>query len=125
MPEKVAGRRFAFPSNDQKLESITLERGDGAATLVARFDGQERRIPFGKGSWKDGRLAWGRLPEQPAAASGGWTGGDTFAAKVVFYETPFQVSIKMTFSGDEVQVEAGPNVGFLPTGWTRLTGKAE
>ncbi|HJZ58035.1 MAG TPA: serine hydrolase, partial [Gemmataceae bacterium] len=40
-PPKVAGRKYVFPANDRKLESITLESGgkDGAVTLVTRVDG--------------------------------------------------------------------------------------
>lgn len=75
----VAGRKYVFPANDRKLASITLEGGvgsnDGTVTLVTRIDGVERRIPCAPGGWQRGCAAWGRLPEQPAAASGAWTAG--------------------------------------------------
>ena len=40
-PAKASGKRYAFPTNPRKLEAITIE-GD---TIVARIDGNERRIP--------------------------------------------------------------------------------
>ena len=122
----VAGKVFKFPTNDRKLESIVLEdEKDGERALVAKFDGTERRIVCGKDGWAKGRAAWGRLPEQPAAAAGAWTAADTFTAKVCFTETPFVLTVRLKFSGDEVRVEPELNVSFGPTKETPLTGKAE
>jgi CubicO group peptidase (beta-lactamase class C family)/lysophospholipase L1-like esterase len=123
-PAELAGKTFAFPSNDRKLEAITLE-GDGPdapTTIVARFDGEERRIACGRGSWQRGRLAWGRFPEQPVAASGAWTDDATFTARLCFYETPFIVTLKLKFAEDELRLESESNVGFGPTRQAPLVG---
>ena len=69
-------------------------------------------------------MAWGRLPEQPAAASGAWTGDDTFTAKLCFYETPFVTTLKLKFAGDEVRCSSETNVGFGSTRETELVGQA-
>src|SRR5262245_14063036 len=62
-PARAAGRKYVFPANDAKVESVALETGkDGAATLVARVGGAERRIACGSGAWQKGRAAWGRQP---------------------------------------------------------------
>jgi CubicO group peptidase (beta-lactamase class C family) len=124
----VLGRRYVFPANDRKLESIALEAegsGGGPVTLVARIDGVERRIACGPGAWEKGRAAWGRQPEQPAAASGAWTAGDTFTAKLCFYETPFILTLELTFAGDELRCAGKWNVGFGPTVEPQLVGRAE
>jgi CubicO group peptidase (beta-lactamase class C family) len=121
----AAGKTFAFPANDRKVESVTIETGkDGATTLVTRVDGAERRISCGQGSWKKGRTAWGRLPEQPVAAAGAWTADDAFTAKICFTETPFVVTVRLKFTGDEVRMESEMNVGFGPSKDTPLVGKA-
>jgi hypothetical protein len=123
---KVTGKKYAFPANDGKLESVALEAGKGGATtLVTRVNGVERRIACGSGAWKKGRVAWGRLPEQPAAASGAWTADDTFTAKVCFAETPFVVTIRLKFTGAEVTCESEWNVGFGATKDAALVGKTE
>jgi CubicO group peptidase (beta-lactamase class C family) len=124
-PAAVAGKTFKFPANDRKLESVALEEGQGGVTLVLKADGTERRVACGRGSWAEGKAAWGRLAEQPAAACGAWTADDTFTAKVCFVETPFVLTLRLTFAGDEVRVEPEMNVGFGPTKDAPLVGKAE
>jgi CubicO group peptidase (beta-lactamase class C family) len=125
-PAKVANKKYVFPSNDAKLESVTLEtEKDGAVTLVTRIAGADRRIACGSGTWKKTRAAWGRLPEQPAAAAGAWTADNTFTAVVAFTETPFVGTVRLKFSGDEVRYEPSMNVRFGPAKDGTLVGKAE
>ena len=125
-PPQVAGKTYRFPENERKLESVALE-GDGThgpVTLVARIAGVERRTPIGRGTWVKGRGAWGRLAEQPLAASGAWTADDTYTAKLCFYETPFTVTVRLKFTGDELQCASEANVGFGSTREPALVGKA-
>ncbi len=125
-PAKVFGRKYRFPSNDRKLEAIALEDdGGGDVTLVGRVEGGERRIPIGRGAWRKGRTTWGRLPEQPVAAAGAWSEDGTFTAQLCFYETPFIITLRLKFSGDEVRLASEANVGFGPTREPELEGKAE
>lgn len=125
-PPKVAGKKYAFPANDGKVESVALESGkDGAMTLVARVAGTERRIECGRGAWQKGRAAWGRLAEQPIAAAGAWTADDTFTAKACFTETPFVATIRLKFTGNEVRYESEFNVGFGSTKEAALVGRSE
>ncbi|MBN2475378.1 MAG: serine hydrolase [Pirellulales bacterium] len=126
-PTKVSGRKYGFPPNARKLEAITLEsRGEeGPVTLVIRQDGTEQRIVCGRGTWEKGRATWGPLTQQPIAASGAWTGDDTFTARICFSETPFVVTVGLQFSGDELRCRAQANVGFGPTRQPELVGKAE
>jgi hypothetical protein len=123
---KVSGKKYEFPANDQKLESIALlsDGEDGSVTLITHFNGAESRIVCGRGAWRKGRGLVGRLPEQPVAASGAWTEDGTFTAKLCFYETPFVWTIRLKFAGDEVRAEAESNVGFGPAKQAPLVGKA-
>jgi hypothetical protein len=131
----VSGKKYVFPTNDRKLEAITLEndgKGD-VVTLIARCDGAERRITCGRGTWQKGRIAWGLdkvlsggiIIEQPVAASGAWTANDTFTAKLCFYETPYVVTIRLKFSDQELRCDSESNVGFGPTKEPQLTGRSE
>jgi hypothetical protein len=121
----VMGKRYVFGANERKLEAITLESGDGGVTIVARIDGSERRIRCGRGAWQKGRMAWGRLSEQPVAASGAWTDDETFTAKLCFYETPYMVTVRLKFAGEELQFSVETNVGFGPTKEPQLKGRQE
>jgi hypothetical protein len=122
---ETSDKEYVFPANERKLESIALESKGGALTLVARIGGTQQRIACGSGSWEKGRLALGPFPEQPAAASGAWTGDDTFTARICFYETPFIVTLRLTFSGDQLLFDSQSNVGFGTTKQPQLVGKAE
>ena len=123
---QVIGQKFVFPANDRKLESVTVENGAGDTTaIIARIAGEERRINCGRGMWTKGRLAWASFPERPAAATGAWTEDNTFTAKVCFYETPFVISLRMKFSGNELRLQSEPNVGFGRPKEEELIGKAE
>lgn len=126
-PAKVSGKKYVFPANDRKLESLALESAgqDGAVTLVSRFDGVDQRIACGRGTWQKGRLAWGKLPQQPVAASGAWTEDETFTVKLCFYETPFTVTVSLKFSGEQLYCNSEANVGFGPTKEAPLVGRAE
>jgi CubicO group peptidase (beta-lactamase class C family) len=122
---KVEDKTFEFSANERKLESIALlsARKGGLVTLVARFGGIEQRIVCECGVWRKGRGACGLLQEQPVAASGAWTEDDTFTAKLCFYETPFSVTVRLKFSGDEVHYQEVPNVGFGTRKPVELVGK--
>ncbi len=126
-PVKASGKKYLFPANDRKLEAISFD-GDGtngSVTLVARLNGAEQRIVCGCGSWQKGQLAWRQLAEQPIAASGAWTANDTFTARLCFYETPYIVTLRLKFSGKELQWNAESNVAFGPTKSPQLTGRME
>jgi CubicO group peptidase (beta-lactamase class C family) len=120
-------RTYIFPSNDRKVESIKLRQGEHEkqVRLIMRVDGADRRVLCGLGSWQKGRTAWGRLPEQPAAAGGAWTADDTFTARICFYETPFVSTLRLKFTDNELRLDSESNVGFGATKEATLVGKAE
>jgi len=120
-------KRFEFAANDRKLGALTLQ-GDGKEnpfTIVAKFGDTEEKIPCGNGTWIKSHAAWGGFPAGPLAASGAWTGKDTFTAKICFYETPFVQTVKLQFVGDQVKVDVESNVGFGPSKQAQLVGKTK
>ena len=137
-PAQSVGKKYIFPFNDHKLEAIRLEsraeKGTGnnqsGQTIVMRVDGIEHRIECGQGEWNKGKTqwglwnqrGWGPKSEQLIAASGAWTSDDTFKAKVCFYETPFTISLNITFFGDEVRFHAKPSLSFDVKSEIQLSG---
>lgn len=137
----VSGRRFVFPAgsagaspNDlsglqagSAIEAVAVESGGAGGDVVLKLwgKGEERRIACGRRVWRKGRLAWGPLPEQPIAASGGWTAADTFTARLCFYETPYTITLRLQFANDEVRLNAEANVAFGPTKEPERVGKAQ
>lgn len=134
-PVSVSGKEYVFPANDRKLEAITLESSGSSApaTIIARFNGVDRRITCGCNAWQKGRVPWvldralsgNVIAERPMAASGAWTANDTFTARLCFYETPFIMTIRLKFSGRELQYNCEWNVAFGPTRERQLTGNLE
>jgi CubicO group peptidase (beta-lactamase class C family) len=113
----MSGKSFLFPTNDQNIESVSLEFGQGNSptTLVIRRAGVEQRIACGRSDWVKGRMTFVsdilRPPlEQPVAASGAWTADGVYEAKLAFYETPFCATITLQFSGDQLLYSAEYNV---------------
>ncbi|HLX62300.1 MAG TPA: serine hydrolase [Planctomycetota bacterium] len=124
-PAKSLAKKYVFPTNDKKLESISLEDGNDNATIVILADGKEERIACGRGAWQKGSAAWGALKMQPVAASGAWTADDTFTAKLCFYEQAYMITATLKFSGDELRVTSDANVGFAGTKEKEMVGKGE
>jgi hypothetical protein len=126
-PGKSAGKKYVFPENEGKLESIIWENAgkDGDMTLIARIDGVDQRIVFGRGGWETARAAWVTFSEQPVAASGAWTAADTFTGKVCFYETPYIVTVTLTYVADELRCVSESNVRFGGAKKVELVGKAQ
>lgn len=129
---KVLNRRYAFPANEQKLESLAVKGApDGKSlSLALRMDGQDVNLPAGFRQWQKGRAQFpaGRLaqfPDEPVAGTFAWTADDTLEVKVCAYETPFNFTFKLKFEGGQVTLDRQANVGFGPTKQATLVGRAE
>ena len=110
--DTISSQKYNFPANPQKLESVAIEnKGTDSTTLSVRFNGVESRIECGHNAWKKGTGAWGPQKAQPVAASGEWTGSDTFTARICFYQTPFIYTVSLKFAGDQLRFNNEPNVG--------------
>ena len=109
---QVAGKTYAFPSNDRKLESIRVEAGanPGDLAIVTKTDGREQRIEVAGDDWKKGTISGPPLGEKNITAAGAWTADDTYTAKVVLYETPYIVTRTFRFAGDELFLDSKTNV---------------
>lgn len=122
LPQDVSAKTYRFPTNEQKLETLRVEfeNESSPVTLVFQYSGGEKkRITCGQGEWKKGRMAIGQLPEQPAAASGAWTGDGEYTAKICLYETPFVFTFRLRFEDKQLRFNSSANVAF------RLAKKGE
>ncbi|MBI1346590.1 serine hydrolase [bacterium] len=114
-PPDVFGKAYTFEKNDMRLEALTLQPGTSeqdCALLTITRNGVAQSIPLGKGRWQTGTAAWADFETQPMAAAGGWTDTNQLTAKLCFYETPFTITLQLSFDGNTVQCESEANVGF-------------
>jgi len=109
---ELAGRTYAFPKNDDGIETVTLEAGPGGTTLRLTQNGREGRVPCGQAAWKRGGTVTMAGAAQPVAASGAWTAADTYTARLWMYESPFQWTLGLRFEGDDLHLDVEQNVGF-------------
>ncbi len=122
----IPGRKtYSFPSNDLKVEAVTIEpTTTGELVLTARIDGEDQRITCGKGEWLDGRATWALLKPQVAAAA--YAGhSDGYTIKLCFYETPFIVTLRLKLAGEKLIVNSETNVAFIQNKHPEIVGKAQ
>ncbi len=122
-----SGARFAFPANDDKLDALALEFGDGkdGATLVLSSGGVEQRIACGKGAWTKGTLAYGTTPRQQIAASGAWTAENSYTVKMHLTETPANLTVTLKFAGEQIVYDAEFRATFGPGKRPQLVGRRQ
>jgi hypothetical protein len=123
--ERIRGRKFVFPSNERKMESVRLVSGraGGDTEIIMQIAGAEQRLNCGFHEWKKGRAPFGAAMDEPMAASGAWK-DDTYVAKQCFYETPFYVTWQLRLDGARLVLDEETNVGFSATKRPQLVGEA-
>ncbi len=136
---EILGRRYVFPDNPQRIESIEFEPeqvGVGGA-FVVRIAGKAQRVIGGDGAWRKAALgaqAGSLVPmgviatdadrEIPIAVSGAWSSANNYTVVLCRYQTPFISTYEMTFSGDELIVERkDATTGSWTKDRNRLVGK--
>jgi hypothetical protein len=122
---RITGRIFAFPANDQQMEALSLgpdPEGPGVILKITQ-SGIEQGIRCGHGQWLKGRFALGTQQQRPVAAAGAWSAEDTYTARLYFYETPYCLTLRLRFQGDQVFQDSELNVSFGPTKQKPLIGQ--
>ena len=127
---KILNRTFAFSTNEQHLESLTLASSDAGQTLTLRLAGQTITLPCGYHTWQKGRAPLltgrqlGQYPDEPTAGTFAWPADATCAIKLCAFKTPYHIMFTLQFNGDEVTLDAESNVSFTATKWPQLVGRA-
>ncbi len=131
---QVDGKSFAIEDNEDTIHALKVNfHPEGAILTFINKDG-EQCISCGYGAWAMGtaaieRTAMGRgihttIPVRKVAASGAWTGEQTYTARLWWYETPFSRTITLRFDGDHVVAEQHMNLAMGPTERPTLRGTA-
>ena len=125
---KLSGRKFVFPENTQKLETLTF-KSDGNKETVVSIQARDTAYSFPAGyrEWQRGPAMGGdyTFTNNPAAATAAWTSEDTLVVKQCLTETPYYVTHQFRFVGDQVFYDLQRNVGFGATKQPQLIGRAE
>jgi len=123
---KFLGRKFVFPANEQKVEAITVipDKAGSGVTVAILENGITHQFASSYREWQKDPGSFGTYIDRPAAATSAWAADDTYVVKQCFYETPYYVTHKLRFDGDQVMYDVESNVGFRNTKRPQLTGHA-
>jgi hypothetical protein len=122
--KKGAQRRFAFVTNPLKLKEIAFDFSSNGCLLSLLHGSKEVQIDCGWGEWKKSvsKIFSDRRDKQ--AGSCRWISEKVLEITLRRYETPFYTTLKCEFDGEQVKVFGAVNVGFGPTEFPPLVGKA-
>lgn len=124
---RVSGRKYVFPANEQRVESVTLRprggAGDGTLLTLA-IDGHEFSLDCRPGEWTRGQAFFGHLGITPAAASGAWADPATFVCRYCLVESTSSVTVRLQFTDNEVVCSLTPAAAFAAAKTVPLTGRA-
>ncbi len=130
--EQFLNRKFLFPTNDQKVESLILAspQAGKSLTLTLRVDGKEVVLPCGYQEWKKGRApflggALAQFPDEPTAGTFAWQADEVCVIKLCAYETPYHTTLKLKLNGQGLTLDSETNVGFGPTRLPQLISRAD
>lgn len=118
--QHISGKRFTFPENEKRIESLLIEPSDGALHFTLVQDGKTVLQPCGHGKWTK---ATEPINEEPTAASFGWE-KNTLTIKQCHFETPFVTTTRLQFDKSSVGFSQKVNVAFGGVKPVTLTGKA-
>lgn len=124
---RVSGKTFRLADNTLKIESVAVKSDAGVTSFVIRVEGADYAITPTPGAWHKGEQY--RFPgtgaADQAASTGAWTGPDSFTLKISRYTTPFSVTVKMDFAGNELKFSQQMDVGNGPREPVVIAGKAD
>ena len=128
----VSGKWFVFPEPDWGIKAASFDFSAASPVLKVRTAAGETQTTIGinawanngRGSFTNGLDRFLSVPASPlVAASGAWSAEKTFTVKLVLCETPFYSSLKFTFDGDRLLLDAEHNVSFGPTKLAQRVGQ--
>jgi CubicO group peptidase (beta-lactamase class C family) len=123
---EVAGKKFKFGENNQKVESISIKD----STMALTIDGKTYQLQCAPGKWSEPQnFVWPgnaleNSREEPVSATGAWN-ENIFTAKLAFTQTPYVLTLKCDFAKNKVTVDPEFNVSFGSTKRTQLVGALE
>lgn len=128
----VLGKTYVFDDNEKGLQSLALSQDDKGLYLKLHNVHGDQRIDCGYGQWSKGEITFEKaltLPvgttngRQAIAATGAWAAPDRFVASVYFTETPYRLTMTLTFKENRLALDLEYNVMFGPRKKWVLTGQ--
>lgn len=125
-----SGASYTLDPNEQGLTALQLDL-DGPAPVLTLTDAEgAHRFVVGDGEWTRARTTFRPhinglfdVAEQGIATTGAWTADHVFTAKLCFTDTPYTLTVRISFDGDAVTFDAVHNVRWGDTVRPTVTGR--
>lgn len=112
----VSRKTFACPKNEQGIASVSIDFSVAQPVITLKDTDGTHAIACGRGEWVRGETTFRKRisdlfdrEPQGIAACGAWTEPDTFVAKLCFTETPYTITARFHFNGDELSLDMEHN----------------
>jgi CubicO group peptidase (beta-lactamase class C family) len=127
--QEIAGKKYKFADNEQRLETASIERASGLTILNLRVNGRDYRLECAPQQWHDTQFlapgsALEKSGDEAASTTGGWN-ANVLTVRMAFTETPQVLTMKCDFSKDQVAIDSELNVAFGATKMPALVGHVE
>jgi CubicO group peptidase (beta-lactamase class C family) len=120
--ERISGKTFAFETNEQKVEALSLTFRGNRCLITLRDARGEHKVTAGMEEWFKGKTTLIEGMDGHAAVRGVWTDDNTFVTQTCLYKTPYILTTTCKFEGDKLTMERKFNVNFGPTTLPVLVG---
>lgn len=124
LAESLSGRLYRLEANEFKMETLGFAFDAAGCTVTLHDANGDHPAAFGYQGWRLGESSMYANGLQPVAAHAAWVKPDTLRLILRQITTPFHYTVDLCFADGELSMEGRVNVGFGPTQFPSLKGKA-
>lgn len=122
MASAVTGKIYSIRPNNLGIKSISFNFESVPHVVTIGDEKGEHAFKVGYQTMETGSMAIGRLVSTKIAVSGAWTSPGQYQVKIIYYETPHQVTCTFGFEDDKLVWDTKMNVSLGPTEPEQLKG---
>jgi len=122
MAEQVSGETYTLEPNGASIQSISFNFGISPAEITITNDQGEQTFGASYQGNATGTLANPFVTSEKVAVSGAWQENDTYAVKIIYYETPQSVVYTFRFEEDKLYWNTRYVAAFAPRNQRTMVG---
>ncbi|MFH0756979.1 MAG: serine hydrolase [Bacteroidota bacterium] len=120
----ISGKSYEINPNGLAILGVSFDFETTPNLVTIKINEGDKPFSVGYGNWENGEMKIPSWPSDLMAASGAWVSPDTYAVKLVYYETPYNVMFRFRFDGNSLYWDTELNASFSSTKLEQLTGSS-
>lgn len=121
MEKKIERGVFQCEKNELGWQSLEIKPKRKELTLTIKTERGQELLTVGRKEWSKGAAALTFAERYAYAAAGAWVEPTLWQSKVVFYETPYIVTLELQVEDNRLLISLQPNVSFTGAQKTTVT----